>query len=425
MKGRKIYIVGIGGIGVSALAQLYAHEGAVVLGSDKSESPTTEMLKEKGIEVYIGHEATQVPEDAELLVYSVAVPTENSERVHARELGIPELNYFEALGKASEGKKVIAIAGTHGKTTTTAMIGKILVEAGEDPTIIVGSLVSDWRSNFRAGKSDFFIIEACEYKRDFLTLSPHTLVITNIELDHTDYYKDLDDVIDAFRALIDRTDAAGNIVTATSLPTIQKTIESAPQNVVDYSPVPVPDLLVPGQFNIENAKAAKAAVHAVFPHIPDAQIDASLSAFRGAWRRFEFKGTLSSGAELYDDYAHHPTAIERTLVAAREKFPDKQLVVFFHPHLYSRTRDLWDGFVSALSYADAAFILPVYAAREAPDPSVSNEQLAKAITDAGGNGKAVADFAEVVQTLRALPDDTIAFTMGAGDVYKAGEEALR
>lgn len=402
---KRIYMVGIGGIGMSALAQLYKSQGTDVRGSDRDESPTTHMLREKGIEVYIGHFAAQVPEDAQLLVYSDAVPSENQERVRGRELRIPELNYFEALGKSAEGKRVVAIAGTNGKTTTTAMLGKILVDAGADPTIVVGSIVSEWGSNFKAGKSDIFIVEACEYRRHFLTFHPEVLVITNIEFDHTDYFKDFDDVQAAFD---EARKQAQTVITA-----------------AEYQKESVPGLLLPGEFNKENARAAKAAVHAIAPHISNKDIDASLAAFVGTWRRFEYKGLLLGGAMLYDDYAHHPTAIQKTITAAREKFVGKKIVVVFHPHLFSRTRDLFDDFARALATADEVLILPVYAAREAFDPSVSNEALAAVVNQKGGQATAVSEFTEVAKRLTRLDKNTVVFTMGAGDVYKAGEAALK
>ena len=191
----------------------------------------------------------------------------------------------------------------------------------------------------------------------------------------------------------------------------------------------MPELLLPGEFNRENARAAKAAAHVVAPHISDKQIDASLAVFPGTWRRFEYKGKLPGGAELYDDYAHHPSAIEKTITATREKFadkkPSKKIVVFFHPHLYSRTRDLFAGFVSSLALADEVYILPVFAAREPYDESVSNAALAEAITTFGGNAQAVSSMEEVTDKLCALGPDIVAFTMGAGDVYKAGDAALK
>ena len=428
MKGKKIYIVGIGGIGLSALAQLFHHEGAEVIGSDRSESPTTAMLRAAGITVHMGHNTTQVPEDASMLVYSDAIVEGSdgyAERVKARELHIPELSYFEALGNMAQGKKVIAISGTHGKTTTTAMIAKILIDAGEDPTVVVGSISADMKSNFRAGKSDLFVVEACEYKRHFLTFRPRLLVITNIEFDHTDYFHDLDDVVAAFAESVAVVEGAGDIVTNPHNASIAKALIGQERSVVDFTKEEVPDLLQPGDFNKENARAAKATVHTIAPHITESLIDESLATFRGTWRRFEYKGLLPKGAALYDDYAHHPTAVSKTIIAAKEKFPHKKIVVFFHPHLYSRTRDLFNDFAQALSYADEVYILPVYAAREEYDSSVSNEVLALTINKQGGKAQALSGMEETTQILRELSNDVVAFTMGAGDVYKAGEEALK
>ena len=405
MEGKKIYMVGIGGIGMSALAQLYVATGNDVAGSDRSESPTTDMLAQKGIKVLIGQMASNVPEDTDLLVYSDAVTSENEERVRGRELGIPELNYFEALGKAAEGKRVIAIAGTHGKTTTTAMIGKVLEDAEKDPTVVVGSIVAQWKSNFREGMSDIFVVEACEYRKHFLAFHPEVLVVTNVEWDHTDFFKTPEE----FTAAFDEVKAqAQNVITKDQ-----------------YSGESVPELKMPGEFNKENARAAKAAVRTMFPDISEETIDASLQSFTGTWRRFEHKGTLPHGAELYDDYAHHPTAIEKTITAAREKFPNKKIVVFFHPHLYSRTKDLFDGFAHALKSADEIYILPVFAAREPHDPTATHDALAEAIQKLGGNAHGVSGFEETTEKLKQLDSDTVAFTMGAGDVYKAGEAALK
>lgn len=400
-------MVGVGGIGMSALAQLYQHEGARVTGSDRSEQPTTQMLEKKGITVFIGSHVDNVPKDAELLVYSDAI-TEGSEgyveRARALELGIPQMSYFEALGRVADGKKTIAVAGTNGKTTTTAMLAKILIDAGLDPTVVVGSIVSEWGSNFRAGKSDLFVVEACEYKNHFLKFHPDVLVITNIELEHTDFFKSLADVEAAFA---EARSQAGVVV-----------------EQVQYKNESVPELLVPGEFNQDNARAAKAAAKIVAHGLTDAVIDTSLASFRGTWRRFEYKGKTMGGADLYDDYAHHPTSIVKTIQAAREKFPGKQVVIFFHPHLYSRTRDLFDGFVEALKTADQVYVLPVFAAREPHDASVSNEALARAIQKNGGKAEAVGGMEEVTEKIKSFGAGALVFTMGAGDVYKAGEAAL-
>lgn len=427
MTYKKIYVIGIGGIGNSALAQLFKHQGAEVLGSDRSESPTTRMLQAAGIPVYIGHHASQVPEDADMVVYTDAI-VEGSEgyveRIQARELGIPELSYFEALGKVAAGKKVIAVSGTHGKTTTTAMIAKILVDAGEDPTVVVGSITADFHSNFRAGSSELFVVEADEYRRHFLQFNPHVLVITNIEYDHTDYYKDLDDFVHAFAQVAKQVESGGDIIANLSSENVQAALRGVEVNTIDYTKESVGALKIPGEHNVENAQAAKAAVHAILPHVKNSVINEALASFRGTWRRFEYKGLLPHGALLYDDYAHHPTAIEKTIRAARESFTDKRIVICFHPHLYSRTRDLFDDFARALSSADQVYILPVYAAREAYDPSVSNIALAAAVGELGTPAQPVASMEDLAQLLREQTKESVVFTMGAGDIYKAGEQAL-
>lgn len=405
MQGKKIYMIGIGGIGMSALAQYYVAEGAEVTGSDRDISPTTEMLAKKGVVVVIGQKADNVPADTDMVVYSAAVPADNAERARAAELGVPQINYPEALGRATDGKRLIAVVGTHGKTTTTAMIGKILIEAGADPTVVVGSVVPEWGSNFRKGSSDIFVVEACEYRKHFIAFHPEVLVVTNIEWDHTDFYKTPAEFIAAFDE-----------------------IKGQSKTIIDrarYIDEAVPELLVPGEFNKDNARAAKAGVKALLPSITNEAIDHALKGYKGTWRRFEYKGVLPGGAELYDDYAHHPTAIAKTLEAAREKFPNKKIVVFFHPHLYSRTRDLFDDFARSLAGADEAYVLPVYAAREPYDPTTTPHMLAAAIHKNGGTASGVAGFEEVTAKLRALGGNTVAFTMGAGDVYKAGEAALK
>ena len=397
-------MVGIGGSGLSALAQLYVSGGSRVSGSDLSDSPIMEMLRQKGIKVYVGQEASQVPEDANLLVYSDAVPGDNPERVHARELGILQMSYFEALGEAASGYRVIAIAGTHGKTTVTAMLGKILVDAGVDPTIIVGSVVPEWGSNFREGTSNLLVVEACEYREHFLNFRPEILVVTNIEFDHSDYFKNIDHVYEVFGKM-----------------------KSLTKEVIDkdlYSKERVPDLIVLGEFNKENAQAAKSAARVIAPHILEESIDKSLANFKGVWRRFEYKGVLPNGAKLYDDYAHHPTAIFRTVTAMREKFPDKKIAVLFQPHLYSRTRDFFYKFANALALADKTFVLPIYASRETKDSSITNDALVKEINKIGGNAQTVEGLDAAEEVLINLGSEVVVLTMGAGDVYKVGEKAL-
>lgn len=393
---------------MSALAQLYVSRGVTVTGSDRSESPTTELLEKKGVHVLIPQVADNVPADAELIIYSDAVHEDNIERVRAAELGIPEFSYFKALGQVSEGSKTIAVAGTHGKTTTTAMLTKILVDAGKNPTAIIGSIVKDFGSNFVDGSKDLFVVEACEYRDHLLDLSPTILVITNLEWDHTDWFKTEADMRATFQKAINAVPADGKVIDASV-----------------YMSEPEFELGLIGDFNKNNARAASAAAKAAFPDITNEQIAESLKSFKGTWRRFEYKGKSKSGADVYDDYAHHPTAAAATLKAMREKFKDKRIVVAFHPHLYSRTRDLMPEFARAFDVADEVLIAPIYAAREDPVEGVTSEVLAEKINVARPRlAKALPSLDAVYEELSKVPADSVIVTMGAGDIYTVADKLV-
>jgi len=426
-------MVGIGGIGMSALAQYLKHTGHKVGGSDREESPMTTLLSQRGIPVVIEHDQCNMPADSELLIYSDAIPESNIERVRAKEMQIPEMSYFEALGVVSASARTIAVAGTHGKTTTTGMLAAILSDALKEPTAIVGSIVQDFGSNFLAGRSDLFVIEACEYRDHILKLAPEILVITNIELDHTDYFPDLKAVQETFQKAAERVSSHGFIITNPNDPHIAPILENVLAKVIDYAEENVPHLQLIGEFNAQNARAAKAAAHAAFPDptgqqaaygasISEEMIDQTLMSFKGSWRRFEYKGETPSGALVYDDYAHHPTAIAKTIEAAREKFPDKKIVVAFHPHLYSRTKSLMKEFAAALASADMAIVAPIYAARELVDPSVSNHTLASAAQTIDGNAVALDSFDDIRDELLKQDSQSLIITMGAGDIYKVAEQ---
>lgn len=417
-----IYMVGIGGIGMSALAQLLVHRGKDVRGSDRELSPVTEMLAGQGIELWIGEDG-KVPKDAELLIYSDAVPSTNRERVQAKERGIPEMSYFEALGEISKDAKTVAVAGTHGKTTTTGMLAKILQYCDKEPTAIVGSIVQDFGSNFLPGREDLLVVEACEYRDHLLKLSPHILVITNIELDHTDYFPNIEALKATFRKAAERVPHDGVIVTNPYDPVIASALSSAKAPILDYTTQTVPHLAQIGEFNRSNARAAKAAARALFPHLAEEYTDRALMSFRGAWRRFEYKGVTPLGATVYDDYAHHPTAIRATIEAAREKFPNKKITVVFHPHLYSRTRDLFDGFVDTLALADYIIVAPIYGARERNTGEVSSDMLAKAIAKRNDNVLSLHTFDAIrEELLQSASGRDLIITMGAGDIYKVAEQ---
>lgn len=413
-------MVGIGGIGMSALAQMLHAQGREVSGSDRSESPTTELLEKHGIHVTLGD--GEIPDGTELLIYSDAVFPDHPVRQRATEKLIPELSYFQALGDISKTMRTVAVAGTNGKTTTTGMLAKILEDAQASPTAVVGSIVRDFESNFLPGVSDLFVVEACEYKNHLLELDPEILIITNIELDHTDFFPDLEAVIETFRKAAHKVSREGVIIADPSSPNVAQVLAGAQARIVDYAQMAIGSLQLPGEFNRMNARAALAAAKAAFPPLSLEAGVHSLSQFRGSWRRFEFKGETKGGATVYDDYAHHPTAVEKTILAAKEKFPDKRIVVAFHPHLYSRTKSFLDEFAGALSSADFSIIAPIFAAREKADPSVSHTMLAERVRDMDGESVAAESFDEVRDILEKEGPDTVIITMGAGDIYKVAEQ---
>lgn len=427
-KYKKVHFIGIGGIGVSALARMMLHDGKEVSGSDKGKSEITEMLEQIGIRVCYGQKAENVPIGADLVVYTVAITDDNPELVQAQNMGVRLLTYPQFLGALSKGKFTIAVSGTHGKTTTTGMIAKILIDAGLDPTVIVGSLIKDEhgnRTNFIPGKSKYLVIEACEYKRSFLNYYPQILAITNIDNDHLDYYKDVADIQSAFNELAKRVPQDGFVVTDKNNPAVSPVLLDVEAKVINYSlynNLPIA-LKVPGVHNKKNA--AVAFVVATALGIDPKVAQKSLESFVGTWRRFEYKGETKNGARVYDDYGHHPTEIRATLQGARELYPRERLIVAFQPHLYSRTKLLFDDFVAAFDQADEVVLVPIYAAREVDDGTVSSELLAKKISE---HGRYVQSFpnmqlAEDYLLGKSKKGDVIV-VMGAGDIYKIAENIV-
>ncbi len=326
----------------------------------------------------------------------------------------------------TDGKYTIAISGTHGKTTTTGMIAKILTDSNFDPTVIIGSILQDQQSNFIAGKSKYFVVEACEYKRSFLNINPNILVITNIDADHLDYYKDLEDIKSAFRELALKVPEDGFIICDKNDPNISDTVAGINAKVVDYRDFFDGDikLQLPGIHNKQNASCATAVGISI--GIDKEKINQSLVKFSGTSRRFEFKGTLASGTKIYDDYAHHPTEILASLQGFRELYPKEEgwiITVIFQPHLFSRTKSLLQEFGQCFTGADKIIILPIYYAREVDDGSISSHILAEQI---GPRAQAYNDFESATKHIDSLDfsDRDIIITMGAGDAFKIGDELL-
>ncbi len=416
-KIKKIHFIGIGGIGISALAKMAISRGIKVSGVNDDESPQTlEPLRQAGAEIKMSKAGFDIDiPNADLYIYSDAWIYRGPEIIEsAKKTGKPVLSYFEALGEFAKEYKVISIAGTHGKTTTTAMVAEILVAGGLDPTVIVGSFVKKFGSNFRAGNPstssgqevNYLVVEADEYNRHFLNFHPFIGVVTNIEADHLDCYKDLEDIQNAFDKFLSQTE----------------------NKILDYSKylAEVPKLSVPGEHNRMNAAAAMAVADVL--NIDKEIAKRALSEFSGTWRRLEKRGQTEKGTIIYDDYAHHPTEIKASLEALRELYPtgEKKIIVLFQPHLYSRTKALFNDFAKCFKGADNIFLLPIFFAREAKDESISSEKLASAITLAGDKAKAFPDFelAEAYIKELNLGENDIFVTMGAGEAYKVADKVF-
>jgi UDP-N-acetylmuramate--alanine ligase len=412
----RIHFIGIGGIGMSSLARFFLSEKKIVSGSDRALTPITEALQTEGVKIFTEQVAENISDDIELVVYTEAMSHDHEEMVAAAKLGVPMMNYFEALGLAVNPYYLIAVSGTHGKTTTTAMLTDIFEAAEKDPTAVIGSLRSKTKRNFRAGKSKYAIVEACEYKRDFLHLKPDVLVITNLEYEHTDYYKDLADVQSAFRSLIEQVNEGGYVVTDTKHPHIAPILNDVSIKVVDYMEWLDVNLVLkqPGLHNRMNAAAAK--VVALQEKLEEGVVDEALKEFAGTWRRFEFKGECN-GAPVYDDYAHHPTEIKATLQGLRELYPDKNIIAISELHTYSRTASLFDDFAKVTALADAFYFLPIYAAREENTSGVSVKELAVKALEYNKNVSYVPSYGDMLALLtqKINKDDVVVF-LGAGNI---------
>ena len=415
---KHIHFIGIGGIGMSGLARFFVHEKKQVSGSDRATSPITDALKTLGVTFYENQVASNITDGIDFIVYTEAMSEDQEEMVAARNLGVPMMNYFQALGLVANQYYLVAVSGTHGKTTTTAMIIDILEEAELDPTAIVGSLRSKTGSNFRPGKSKYAVVEACEYRRDFLSLTPDVLVITNIEAEHLDYYDDLKDVQKAFRELAEQVRENGTVVANTADSKVKQALEGLEKKVINYGKYLDPRLKlnVPGLHNQMNAAAATAAAECI--GVTREVSQKALENFAGTWRRFEYKGKVN-GARVYDDYGHHPTEITVTLKGAREMFPDKNILLIYQPHLDSRTERLFLDFVTSISKADRIILAPTYVARNVEAHGVSSEDLAEAIQKVHPNIEYINTFKDIVRQVKNnVTKNDLVLVMGAGDIAK-------
>jgi len=445
---RPVHFIGIAGAGMSALAELFVRRGYRVTGCDANLTSAGD-LRRLNIDMFTGHDPVHVVGASEVIVTS-AVRKDHPELVRARELGIPVTRRAEALGRAVSGGELIAIAGTHGKTTTTVMTTQALASAGVDPTGIAGGRVELWSGNLRGGSDRAFVVEADEYDRSFLALTPTVAVVTNVEEDHLDIYPGgLTEIRDAFaqfvrpaRAIVLCADDAG----ASTLPVpntaevIRYGIDSddARLRAVDIEPanrgsafgveydgeeLGSLSMRVPGIHNVKNALAAVASGIALGLEL-DA-MRAGLESFEGVERRFDLVGELN-GITIIDDYAHHPTEIAATLEAARAAYPKKRIIAAFQPHLYSRTRDFAHEFAAVLCKADAVYLCDLYPAREQPIPGVTSALIATAMVETRCAPKWEGPRSDLAVALaRDVRENDLVLTMGAGDINKTGPELIR
>lgn len=449
---QNIHCIGIGGIGLSAIAEILLDRGYTVTGSDMKESDITSHLAQKGARIFIGHRAENV-DHADLVVYSAAIGHDNPELVRAAERGVPAVTRAVLLGTLmSEYENSIAISGTHGKTTTTSMVSLILEKASLSPTILVGGNLSEIGGNVKVGKSRYFVTEACEYMDSFLQLRPKIEIILNIDSDHLDYFKDIDHIVSSFDQFAGLVPENGFIVAYDANPFVNKVIQGH-SNVVtfglngncDYSaaeirfnesgmpsfvvmsggePLAKVQLSLPGEHNILNALAAFACCHTL--GVDAALIAETLQMFHGTQRRFDLIGTTAEGVKIVDDYAHHPTEIRATL-SASQNVPHNRLWCLFQPHTYTRTLALFDEFADAFEKADILILAEIYAAREKNIYKISSAQLAERIKERHPDKEVLfmPDFADMAGYVsqHARPGDMV-ITMGAGDIYKVGEMIL-
>lgn len=444
---RKVHCVGVGGAGVGAVARLFCSTGCQVSGSDIAEDRTLEELRQAGVRVLSGHDPAHVPEDADCVVYSPAIAPDNVELLAARSRGVPTYSLPQILGLLMQNGYGVAISGTHGKSTTVAMLGRMLEAAGLDPTVIVGATVVDWGAPVRVGRGKIVLVEACEFARSFLELAPRAAAILNIEPDHLDWYGHVDALARAYAEFAELLPPDGVLIAHGDSPLIRRLglaeregcelfgassacqwrYELCAQEAGCYSFRVFRRgrfhcrvrLGVPGKHSVLNALAALALADRL--GVPTRAAVAALADFSGCVRRLQFVG-FRRGVALYDDYAHHPTAVAATLGTLRELAPRSRIWCVFQPHQLWRTRQLAEGFARALALADVAVILPVYPARERVPASLcvaAGQKLATLCQALGSEAVFAPDFpaAAAIVASRAAAGDTVV-TMGAGDVWK-------
>lgn len=448
-KNKRIHFIGIGGISMSGLAEILLDHGYTVSGSDANDSNIVQRLISKGAKVTIGHNENNIT-GVNLVVYTAAIAEDNPELLKAKELNITLMDRAEFLGHLMLGHKfAVAVAGTHGKTTATSMLSHITMAANLDPTILVGGQLDLIDGNVRSGKSDYFITEACEYKGSFLKFYPYIGIILNIDADHLDYYKDIDEIEEAFLKFAKLIPDSGFLI-ANAEDTRVKNVASKVNCKLVYFGIDCGQITaknisynefgcgkfdiyimekklftlqlnVPGRHNILNALSAAAT--ALCFGIDLEAISSGLSQFKGTHRRFEVKG-VKNGVTVIDDYAHHPTEIKATLSAVKN-YPHNRIICVFQPHTYSRTKTLFKDFTESFGNVDELILMDIYAAREKDTGEITSKMLGDKIRDNGVNCINIHSISEITSHLEAtLKPEDILITVGAGDVFKVGDEYL-
>ncbi len=448
---KKIFFIGVGGSGMSGIAKILAEMGYQVSGSDQKDSDTIQKLKSIGVCCYIGHAAEQL-QGADVVVVSTAIPKDNVERAAAEKQGIPIVHRSDVLAALMDMRSGIAVSGTHGKTTTTSMIANILDSAGQDPSVIVGGMVSEFTGNSRLGKGRYLIAEADESDGSFLNLNPEIAVITNIEADHLDHYGSQEKIDDAFAAFLNKIPEDGMAVVCIDSPGVRRLLDRYDGPCIKYSLNNCKEadvyfselvyqenvsrgrviffgrdlgeicLYVPGEHNMSNALAAICV--AGFLNLDFSAAQKALRLFHGVGRRFQETGRID-GIMIVDDYAHHPTEIKATLKAARQKRMNRVIAVF-QPHRYTRTFFLLDDFAEAFTDADQVIICDIYSAGEKPIDDISSQILVSRIKQSGKTDinyiPAIDDAVKYLKQIVRHGD--LIITLGAGDVWRAGKELL-
>lgn len=445
----KFHFIGIGGIGMCGLAELLFNIGAAVTGSDAGENANTERLKELGIKVFKGHSAENVG-TANVVVFSSAISPANPEMTQARARQIPLIPRAEALAEIMRLRRGIAIAGTHGKTTTTSLISSIFIEAGESPTIVIGGRFEKIKSTAQLGKGEWLIAEADESDGSFNKLSPEIAIITNIDSDHMDHFKTFENLKKAFLDFAYRIPFYGMVVICGDDPVVRELFANFSKRIVFYGFNPENDYVIEGEkgryviYKNELLKNTRTRLGELrLPHAPGkhnalnatASLIAAMAAgigfdkcalglekFEGVDRRFHFKGEVNE-VKVYDDYGHHPTEVRATLQAFREKFETNRLVVYFQPHRFSRTEHCWQDFKTCFSQADILFLGEIYPAGEAPIPGITSEKLLNEIKHENGT-LSIRETNQSEKILQHLKPGDVFVTLGAGDGWKLGLDVL-